>query len=221
MTSSSDADGNLVDEPPAPYMIPIDAAAIDPQPYARFLPPETRAIVANLLDGQAILGQTSAQLRHLGPGSVMRFEGGSSVTVVGVLPDELVGAAEVVVNRATGAAIGVKQNRYLLFQPSPGLQPSSQQLEKRFRAVLPPGHPYPVVQVRAPGETKYLRADDDDASAGAHQAAVRRVGGPAPDGRRGHRDRPDVGAGAHRDGTIPVLGRVACNRSSSPSSAAP
>ena len=43
MTSSSDADGNLIDEPPAPYMIPIDAAAIDPKPYARFLPPETRA----------------------------------------------------------------------------------------------------------------------------------------------------------------------------------
>ena len=27
MTSSSDAEGNLVDEPPSPYMIPIDAAA--------------------------------------------------------------------------------------------------------------------------------------------------------------------------------------------------
>ena len=78
MTSSSDADGNLVDEPPAPNMIPIDAIAIDPKPYARFMPPETRAIVGNLLDGQAILGQTSAKLRHLGPGSVMRFEGGSA-----------------------------------------------------------------------------------------------------------------------------------------------
>ena len=69
MTSSSDADGNLIDEPPAPYMIPIDAIAIDPQPYARFLPPETRAIVGNLLEGQAILGQTSAKLRHLGRGA--------------------------------------------------------------------------------------------------------------------------------------------------------
>ena len=74
MTSSSDADGTLIDEPPAPYMIPIDAAAIDPKPFARFLPPETRSIVGNLVDGQAILGQTSAKLRHLGPGSVMRFE---------------------------------------------------------------------------------------------------------------------------------------------------
>ena len=39
MTSSLDKDGNLVDEPPDPYMIPIDAAAIDQIAYARFLPP--------------------------------------------------------------------------------------------------------------------------------------------------------------------------------------
>ena len=210
MTSSSDADGNLVDEPPAPYMIPIDAMAIDPKPYARFLPPETRAIVGNLLDGQAILGQTSAKLRHLGPGSVMRFEGGSSVTVAGVLPDELVGAAEVVVNRATGGTIGVTQNRYLLFQPSAGLQPSSRQLEKRFRAVLPPGLIYPVVQVRAPGETTYLRADD----ATLPPALVKRRFGEWA-------GRPQTTTDIEIDPTwvqehiktvtIPVLGRVACN----------
>ena len=210
MTSSSDADGNLVDEPPAPYMIPIDAIAIDPKPYARFLPPETRAIVGNLLDGQAILGQTSAKLRHLGPGSVMRFEGGSSVTVIGVLPDELVGAAEVIVNRATGGTIGVTQNRYLLFQTSPGLQPSSQQLEKRFRAVLPPGLLYPVVRVRSPGETTYLRADDDTLP----PALVKRRFGEWA-GRPQSSTDVEVDPTWVQDHivtvTIPVLGRVACN----------
>ena len=210
MTSSSDADGNLIDEPPAPYMIPIDAIAIDPKPYARFLPPETRAIVGNLLDGEAILGQTSAKLRHLGPGSVMRFESGSSVTVIGVVPDELVGAAEVVVTRATGGAIGVTQNRYLLFQTSPGLQPSSQQLEKRFRAVLPPGLLYPVVQVRSPGETTYLRADDDTLP----PALVKRRFGEWS-GRPGSSTDIEVDPTWVQEHivtvTIPVLGRVACN----------
>jgi hypothetical protein len=210
MTSSSDADGNLIDEPPAPYMIPIDAIAIDPKPYARFLPPETRAIVGNLLDGEAILGQTSAKLRHLGPGSVMRFESGSSVTVIGVVPDELVGAAEVVVNRATGGAIGVTQNRYLLFQTPPGLQPSSQQLEKRFRAVLPPGLLYPVVQVRSPGETTYLRADDETLP----PALVKRRFGEWS-GRPGSSTDIEVDPTWVQDHivtvTIPVLGRVACN----------
>jgi hypothetical protein len=212
MTSSSDAEGTLIDEPPAPYMIPIDAAAIDPKSFARFLPPETRSIVGNLLDGQAILGQTSAKLRHLGPGSVMRFEGGSSVTITDVLPDELVGAAEVVVNRATGAAIGVTQNRYLLFQPSPGLQPSSQQLEKRFRAVLPPGLLYPVVQVRSPGETTYLRADDSTLP----PALVKRrfgewAGRPLLEETGSVEIDPTWVQDHIVTVTIPVLGRVACN----------
>ena len=140
----------------------------------------------------------------------MRFEGGSSVTVIGVLPDELVGAAEVVVNRATGGTIGVTQNRYLLFQPSAGLQPSSQQLEKRFRAVLPPGLPYPVVQVRAPGETTYLRADDDTLP----PALVKRRFGEWA-GRRRSATEIEVDPTWVQDHivtvTIPVLGRVACN----------
>lgn len=213
MTSSSDAEGNLVDEPPSPYMIPIDAAAIDPRPYARFLPPETRPIVGNLEDGQAILGQSSARLRHLGPGGVMRFQGGSSVTIVGVLPDELVGAAEIVVNRATGVSIGVRQNRYLLFQPSAGLQPSDQQLEKRFRAVLPPGLAYPVVQVRAPSETKYLRAGDDTLP----QALIkRRFGEWAGTPQSGDTGLIEIDPAWIQDHivtvTIPVLGRVSCNR---------
>lgn len=211
MTSSSDAEGTLIDEPPAPYMIPIDAAAIDPKPYARFLPPETRAVVGNLLEGQAILGQTSAKLRHLGPGSVMRFQNGSSVTVIGVLPDELVGAAEIVVNRATGATIGVTQNRYLLFQPSAGVQPTSKQLERRFRAMLPPGLLYPVVQVRAPGETTFLRADDSTLP----PALVKRRFGEWSGRPRSEDTGIEVDPTWVQDHivtvTIPVLGRVSCN----------
>jgi hypothetical protein len=213
MTSSSDAEGNLVDQPPSPFMIPIDAAAIDPRPYARFLPPDTRAIVANLQDGQAILGQTSAAIRHLGPGGVIRFQGGASVTINGVLPDELVGGAEVVVNRATGAAIGVTQNRYLLFQPSAGLQPSDRQLEGRFRAVLPPGLPYPVVEVRAPGETTYLRAGDGMLP----QALIkRRFGEWAGTPQAADASLLEIDPAWIQDHivtvTIPVLGRVSCNR---------
>lgn len=213
MTSSLDKDGNLVDEPPDPYMIPIDAAAIDQAAYARFLPPETRSVVANLQDGQAILGQTSSKLRHLGPGGVMTFLGGASVTVIGILPDQLVGAAEVVVTRATGAAIGVLQNRYVLFQPETGLQPSDTRLENRFRALLPPDVQYPVVQVRAPGETKYLRQGD----AVLPPALIKRrfgewAGRPQP-GDAGYIEI-DPAWVQERIVTaeLPVVGRVSCNR---------
>ena len=213
MTSSLDKDGNLVDEPPDPYMIPIDAAAIDQAAYARFLPPETRSVVANLQDGQAILGQTSSKLRHLGPGGVMTFLGGASVTVIGILPDQLVGAAEVVVTRATGAAIGVLQNRYMLFQPETGLQPSDTRLENRFRLLLPPDAPYPVVQVRAPGETKYLRQGD----AVLPPALIKRrfgewAGRPQP-GDAGYIEIDPAWVQEHIvTAELPVIGRVSCNR---------
>jgi hypothetical protein len=213
MTSSSDKDGALVDQPPSPYMIPIDAAAIDPGAYAKFLPPETRAIVANLQDGQGILGQSSARLRHIGPGGVMRFLGGTSVTIIGVLPDALVGAAELVVTRATGASIGITHNRYLLFQPSAGLRPADGQLENRFRGLLPPGLQYPVVQVHAPGETKYLRMGD----AVLPQALIKKrfgewAGRPQP-GNSGSVEIDPSWVQAHIvTVTLPVLGRVSCNK---------
>jgi hypothetical protein len=213
MTSSLDKDGNLVDEPPDPYMIPIDAAAIDQVAYARFLPPETRSVVANLQDGQAILGQTSSKLRHLGPGGVITFLGGASVTVIGILPDQLVGAAEVVVTRATGSAIGVHQNRYMLFQPGTGLHPSDTQLENRFRASLPPDLQYPVVQVRAPGETRYLRQGD----AVLPPALIKRrfgewAGRPQPGGT-GFIEIDPAWVREHIvTAELPVIGRVSCNR---------
>ena len=213
MTSSDDKNGNVVDAPPTPYMIPIDGAAIDPGAYARFLPPETRAVVSNLQDGQGILGQTSAKLRHLGPGGVMHFLGGGSVTIVGVLPDRLVGAAELVVTRATGVTIGIKQNRYLLFQPAPGLHPGDAQLDHRFRALLPAGIPYPVVQVRAPGETPYLRMGD----AVLPPALIKRRfgewdGRPVPGGSGDIEIDPSWVAANIQTATLPVLGRVSCNR---------
>jgi hypothetical protein len=76
--------------------------------------------------------------------------------------------------------------------------------------VLPPGLLYPVVQVRAPGETTYLRADDDTLP----PALVKRRFGEWA-------GRPTSESGVEVDPTwvqdhivtvtIPVLGRVACN----------
>ncbi len=213
MTGSTDKDGNVVDAPPQPYMIPIDAAAIDPVPFSRFLPPEARPIIANLKDGQAILGETSARLRNLGPGGRITFLGGASVTVVGVLPDQLVGAAEVVVTRTTGAAIGVHQNRYLLLQPTAGLRPSDQRLATKLRALLPAGLQYPLVQVRAPGETKYLRMGD----AVLPPVLIKRrfgewAGRPQP-GAAGYIEIDPAWVQQHiTTADLPVLGRVSCNR---------
>ena len=45
--------GELVDDPPPTYRIPIDAAAIDPESFAAFVPPADRARIASLAEGEA------------------------------------------------------------------------------------------------------------------------------------------------------------------------
>ncbi len=160
MTRSWSADGALVDHPTGPYAIPIDAAAVSPRSFGAFLPPPDRAVVAALADGQGVLGATSAELRGLGPGAELAF-GGTRIRIVDVLPDELVGAAELLVSKATGAAIGVHRERYLLLQPHDGATLTSAALRARLTPLLPPGLGiYQHVQVRAPGETPYFRSGD-------------------------------------------------------------
>jgi hypothetical protein len=213
MVASYEADGSIVDRPAPPYMIPIDAAAIDPTGYAAMLAPEARATVAELRPGEGLLGETSAKLRELGPGGRMEFQGGFQVTIVGVLPDEQVGAAELVVDRATGAAIGIEQERYLLLLPAPDRHPTAGGLRERLIRLLPPDLLYRTAQVRAPGQARYLRMGDavlppsiikarfgewsgypDPADPGAIQIDPRWV------------DKKIVTT------TVPVLGEVTCHR---------
>src|SRR5436190_14548109 len=64
MTESHDAGGAVVDRPPSPYEIPIDAFAVDPSRYAPFLPADQRdAVVGALRNGDAVLGESSARDR--------------------------------------------------------------------------------------------------------------------------------------------------------------
>ena len=78
-----------------------------------------------------------------------------------MLPDELVGAAELLVSKATGATIGVHRERYLLLQPRDGGSLTSAALRARLRPLLPADLGiYRHVQVRAPGETPYFRSGD-------------------------------------------------------------
>jgi len=155
------ATGELVDETTRPYRIPIDAAAIDVRTFAPFLPPADRATLAAVEAGDGILGSTSASLRGLGPGAVLDFGPGARVRIAAVLPDELVGAAELVVSKDTGRRIGVTRDRHLLLQPTAGRRTTSRKLERVLQPLLPDGlGVLGRVQVRAPGETPYFRAGD-------------------------------------------------------------
>ncbi len=154
MDRSYSAQGEVVDDPPAGYRIPLEVAAVNAREYAPFLPPADRSVIVALADGQGVLGESSARLRRLGPGAVLRF-GHVRVTIAAVLPDELVGAQELMVSRRVGREIGVHRDRYALLQPSG--HPTDRQLTKELRTILPAGV---GVRVRAPGETPYFRQGD-------------------------------------------------------------
>ena len=214
MTRSWSSDGAIVDHPTRPYAIPIDAAAVTPRSFGAFLPPPDRAIVAALADGQGVLGATSAALRGLGPGAELVFRGGTRVRIVEVLPDELVGAAELLVSKATGATIGIHRQRYLLLQPHDGESLASAELRRRLRPLLPADLGiYRRVQVRAPGETPFFRSGD----AVLPPVMLKTLFGefaarPSPE-RPGYLDIDPVWVRANVvTTTVPLLGRVTCNR---------
>jgi hypothetical protein len=154
------ATGELVDAPTPPYRIPIDAAAVDVGSFATFVPPADRPTLAALEAGEGILGSTSASVRGLGPGAVLEL-GGARVRIAAVLPDELIGAAELVVSSATGRRIGVTRDRHLLVRPAGGRRMTAARLERLLRPLLPEGlGVLRRVQVRAPGDTPFFRAGD-------------------------------------------------------------
>jgi D-alanyl-D-alanine carboxypeptidase len=153
LVASYGADGAVVDAPAAGWAIPLEAAAIDPATHTAFVGGPDLVAVAGLGPGQALLGTTSAQLRRLGPGGRLTLAGGTTVTVVGVVGDTAIGGAELAVDRATGAALGVSSDRYVLLAHR-GDRPG---LEQRLRAAVAPDRP---VRFRGTGETPFLRHGD-------------------------------------------------------------
>jgi hypothetical protein len=148
------AQGEVIDDPRPGFAIPLEVAAVDPEGFAPFLPPAERSLSLALADGQGILGESSARLRGLGPGAVMRF-GEVRIEVAAILPDELVGASELLVSREVGRSIGVTHDRYALVVPESA--ETTQGVQRLLGPLLPSD---PPSKVRAPGDTPYFRQGD-------------------------------------------------------------
>jgi D-alanyl-D-alanine carboxypeptidase len=89
------ANGRVVQRVRAGYAVPLDTLAVDPAGYAATLPEAQRARFAKLRPGRAILSSTSADLRRVGAGGVLRLAGGRALRVVGVVEDAALRDAEV------------------------------------------------------------------------------------------------------------------------------
>ncbi len=207
------ATGQIVDAPPRGYRVPLDAAAVEPMSFAAFVPAADRPSIDALAAGQAILGATSASLRGLGPGGIVDLGARERLRIAAILPDQLVGAAEIVVSRGTGRRIGISHDRYLLVRATPGHEVGTAALKRRLLPLLPASLGVDrAVEVRAPGDSPYLRAGD----AVLPPVAVKTLFGEfaARPGRVPGTIQVDPAWGAEhlQTTTIPLLGRVTCNR---------
>ena len=161
LTRSLDAAGDPVDEPDAPYSIPLDTTGVESATFASFLPKgEQRRLVARLAPGEALLSETAATLRGLGEGATLEFDFGPDLEVVGVVPDVMIGGYELLVARGTGELLGVTSESYAIFRPRGDDEPTVEDLVDAFTSLLPPTTRFPAVEVRPPGTTTYLRPND-------------------------------------------------------------
>ena len=162
LIGSRNAAGVIIDSPTPPYMIPIDTTGVDLRSFPSFLPQPERRQVAALQPGEGILSESAAQLRGVGRGATLTFDGNVAIKVVGTLPDQMMGGYELLVDRATGQQLGVTHDRYVLFHVGPSAHPTPQALAQKMEQYLPLGVPHPIVEVREPGTTTYLRANDGE-----------------------------------------------------------
>ena len=204
LSRSYSSTGAVVDRPPPGLAIPLEVAAATPARYGPFLAPGDRMVLPALAKGEAVLGASSAALRHLGVGAVLRF-GALSLRVAGILPDAEIGAHELFVSRATARRLGVTVDRYLLIDPAAGV--ARERLAAGIRRALPPGA---LVQIRGPGETPYFRQGD----AVLPQVKIKQVFGEfAAKPVGGFLEIDPAWVAAHIvTATVPILGSVRCNR---------
>ena len=215
LVRSWSASGEIVDRTRAPYRLPIDTIAVDPASFGVFLSDHDRALAAPIASGEGVLSATSAGLRDLGRGAVMRFAGGRTVRVAAVLPDAAIGGAELMVSRDTGRAIGVRSNRYLLLRPADGHPMRSGTLRPLLRSLLPgEAGASERVQVRTASETPLLRPGDAVLSTARTKALFGEFAARPEPGRPGFLDLEPRWVAEHLVTTrLPLLGRVTCHRS--------
>lgn len=206
LTSTHAPSGEALERTRPGMGIPIDVGGSSPTTLRTFLPPSSSRFVPSLAEGEALLGRTANDFRQLSPGDMLVFEG-RPVEVAGIVPDEDIGGHEVFVSRATATALGAGHELYALVEPATSV--STERLAARIRALAPST----AVRVRGPGGISYLRQADAVAPPvilksvfGEFQASPH-VG---PDGSL--TIDPSWTRANVVEATVPILGRVTCNR---------
>jgi hypothetical protein len=133
--------------------VPIDVSAVDVRQYTAVISQATPPF-ARLRPGTAVLSRDSARLRRVHVGDTIAFPD-NQLRVAAVVPDQLIGDAEMMVTAADGRRLGVAPDRYLLVLPA--TTDRWPRIERAIRRWLPAGT---RVRIRAPGTARWLREGD-------------------------------------------------------------
>ena len=106
------AEGRIVDELPEGWWYPVEVLAFEPDRFDALV---DHQVLRGLEPHQAVLSETSAQVRGLGAGDLLEFADGTELRVRAVLPDGLIGAAEVAVG--VDSPLEVETEKFLLARP--------------------------------------------------------------------------------------------------------
>lgn len=180
------------------WVIPLDGLALDPEAHGRFDPNRS---LRPLVPGTVALGESSASFREADVGDELSISG-VSYRVVAIVPDEGVGAAEVVFAESDPTA-PVETHRYALV--------SSDLDRNRFEAVVREMYDGPApLRIRSENETPWLRHGD----AVLPQIFIKTALGEfAYDHRSGSEfsQEPVFVEENIVDAEVPILGRVTCH----------
>jgi hypothetical protein len=213
LTRSEDAAGNVVDKPASPYMVPIDTTGIDVTTFPSFLPQgQGRKLVTDIAPGEGILSSSAAAIRGLAEGATLTFEGGAKVVVSGILPDRQMGGYELLVTNGTGQQLGIATERYAIFRIADVAEPPIKELTEELLDLVPNHAPIRAIELRAPGETTYLRANDRSATPATLKRKFGEFTAFVDDAEKNDLDLdPDWVAHNIRTRVLPVFGTVQCH----------
>jgi len=198
--STFDSTGSVVEDLSEGQYYPVEAASID-SAFAELAPAEWQGVIASLTIEDALLTETSAELRGVGVGAT--FVGRQTHRISGVLPDAVLGGAELAMTHEAGEPAGIGTPRYLLIL----YEGDRSFLEESVRSLLPPDLP---ARIRGLGETPFLRHGD----AVLPQALIKETFGEftiRPTPRGGTEFDPEWAARNVVTAALPIIGEVRCH----------
>lgn len=199
LTGVRDASGSHLDEHEG-FVVPVDTMAFDPATYLDFVSPAWATLLGSLRDDQIVLSRAGARIRGVGVGAGLTLAG-RVFRVAGEVDDDVLGGAEVGLNRHAGEGVGLQFDRYLLVTYRTDRDTAESAVKEAIGDV--------PIRFRGPGETPFLR----NADAVLPLAAIKETFG-----EFGIRRGPPLEQAADwQDANlvpteVPVLGPVRCHR---------